>query len=959
METSCKSLVQENQEVVRELISEDDARTVPALSNLHILEMPDSLFLHIFSYLPFSSIGTISQVCRRWHQISYDELLWRSVFLGHYKLPSKTVMPVKAKSWRSEFKRLYYHTPAVLSEERKEHKDEVLHVSFSHDGTKFATCSKDGYFKVWQCTHPVELLFKMDMKSTFSWKFTQFSQFNETDTCLLVSGVYFGRLSTSGEIAVFNLQDGFKMQCRVTNKPYDVFGAWYDNDHLLSGTLYWTGDFNSVSAVWLSKASQEVESEIESVSMVLYRFENVNSSSIRLLHVAEIEQDEEMTDKSVDEFSDANTRSNSLGPEDRVSSDSEPDNRKNFFHNQNKGQPEADKTSILDHLLRKVIAEDEFDIENEDKTDDEDEIAEDDLCEQDSCDRFESARDSLTPADDAVCCLLDSDAGASGGSFQSEVSDQCPAAQSFGPCHAVTGCCPVVCKTQVSKDCPFTTNNMDLLSGMLDNSSRSPGMLDNSSRSPGMLDNSSRSPGMLDNSSRSPGLLDNSSRSPVMLDNSSRSPGHVPDSTLPCTLWNKNSIMYCSDSDSNCSRNCSQVETVPSQGGSDTSVNTPAKSVGQNIGSMLARAASCDLDIWDTDSAMEELMRDTELHATASSSHQGHTERPCHPCSSVPPHQKETPPHCSIPGSKNHSPSDVPCNDNTRPPGVDNNSNNISTLPYQAPINLDLHAKQGCCNHISHSIATQTEGLVSPASSFHSLSHMSHSSSLSRDLGQSTPREKLLIYTWGSETYIPHKIGIKRMRWTDFSKGEVTARRSSMLLPDVMENLHNMAGNRRDKPDVTIEMHGHIVGLSLSPDHKFLYVNCRPWPQNYIISDPQESPPLAQEVEISTIDLTTFKFVGPVLRSHKAYTHSDECFFLNLDVSEHYVASGAEDRQGYLWDRHYGMPLYRFPHRNVVNCVAVNPQDSEQLVTVSDDYTFKVWISRCRAKQLAQVKSGV
>lgn len=71
---------------------------------------------------------------------------------------------------------------------------------------------------------------------------------------------------------------------------------------------------------------------------------------------------------------------------------------------------------------------------------------------------------------------------------------------------------------------------------------------------------------------------------------------------------------------------------------------------------------------------------------------------------------------------------------------------------------------------------------------------------------------------------------------------------------------------------------------------RYLYVNCRPWPKNYIISDPQESPPLAQEVEISTIDLTTFNFVGPVLRSHKAYTHSDECFFLNLDVSDDYVA---------------------------------------------------------------------
>lgn len=40
----------------------------------------------------------------------------------------------------------------------------------------------------------------------FSWKYTQFSQFNETDTLLLVSGVHFGTPhSTSGEIAVFNL----------------------------------------------------------------------------------------------------------------------------------------------------------------------------------------------------------------------------------------------------------------------------------------------------------------------------------------------------------------------------------------------------------------------------------------------------------------------------------------------------------------------------------------------------------------------------------------------------------------------------------------------------------------------------------------------------------------------------------------------------------------------------------
>ncbi len=39
----------------------------------------------------------------------------------------------------------------------------------------------------------------------FTWKYTQFSNFNESDTLLLVSGVHFGNMSTSGEIAIFSL----------------------------------------------------------------------------------------------------------------------------------------------------------------------------------------------------------------------------------------------------------------------------------------------------------------------------------------------------------------------------------------------------------------------------------------------------------------------------------------------------------------------------------------------------------------------------------------------------------------------------------------------------------------------------------------------------------------------------------------------------------------------------------
>lgn len=51
------------------------------------------------------------------------------------------------------------------------------------------------------------------MKSSkyFAWEYTQFSEFNESDTLLLVSGVYeFGVYSTAGEIAIFSLQSNKK-----------------------------------------------------------------------------------------------------------------------------------------------------------------------------------------------------------------------------------------------------------------------------------------------------------------------------------------------------------------------------------------------------------------------------------------------------------------------------------------------------------------------------------------------------------------------------------------------------------------------------------------------------------------------------------------------------------------------------------------------------------------------------
>lgn len=59
-------------------------------------------------------------------------------------------------------------------------------------------------FQVWHAGYPARVKYYADMKE-FQWKYTQYSQFNDSDSLLLVSGVHFGSHSTSGEIAVFSL----------------------------------------------------------------------------------------------------------------------------------------------------------------------------------------------------------------------------------------------------------------------------------------------------------------------------------------------------------------------------------------------------------------------------------------------------------------------------------------------------------------------------------------------------------------------------------------------------------------------------------------------------------------------------------------------------------------------------------------------------------------------------------
>lgn len=64
-------------------------------------------------------------------------------------------------------------------------------------------------------------------------------------------------------------------------KPYDICGAWYSDQHFLSGDVHRMGHLISQSVLWLNKASQETASEHIPIMNQMFRFYNCNGSFVR------------------------------------------------------------------------------------------------------------------------------------------------------------------------------------------------------------------------------------------------------------------------------------------------------------------------------------------------------------------------------------------------------------------------------------------------------------------------------------------------------------------------------------------------------------------------------------------------------------------------------------------------------------------------------------------------------
>lgn len=562
----------------------------------------------------------------------------------------------------------------------------------------FSSCSRDGFVKVWSTESvPTKVKYSSDMKF-YSWNYTQYSQFNESDTLLLVSGVHFGAHTASGEIAVFNIEDNFQLQCRVLNKPYDIFGTWYTDSYLISGRLHFLGHLVSCSALWLNKAWQESESERKPIIKRMFKFYNKNASSIRTVMVANCLTDDNESHDCVSDKANSSQSNSSNNTLNNISGDNS-----NSDINQ-RGNPVWSQFSSTNR-------------------------------------RFKSLQ---TPPSDG------------------QQIDYW-GAQSHEAC---TNESPI----RYSSEYRSQQQRYRKRTNFKDSKN---------------------------------------------LSNETDSDNDFDDPPLP---WNEEWLKL-----------------------SDDELN--------------------DNVVSNNDNSIDKSIDEQKLL-----------------CSRTPSSEEES----------------------------DSKSNKI------------------LCNS-----------------------------------------DKLLVFTAGSQTYTPHQIGIKRIKPFQFQEFITETASLSQRLAERKQEHENqgMAASPNwheeesvshlfDKIDHVIDLKGHIIGMGLSPDHRYLYVNSRSWPENATIDHPLHPPPIAQQIDIHIIDLVTCKKVGNMLRSHKAYTPNDECFFIFLDVSEQFVASGAEDNSGYIWDRHYGNCLGKLPHNDIVNSVAFNPLDPEMLVTASDDFTLKIWRSKYKMNLL-------
>ena len=163
--------------------------------------------------------------------------------------------PTPTHSWKCEAFRDRVMAPTRLAHVLKGHSDEVLCVSFNNDGSRLASCSRDGTTRIHSVSPSLEeadciLVIQHragDVPCRVSWSFD--------DTLLLVStearnGNIF---DYDAHVSVYNSETG-KRLIKRTNIPFDVCASWIPRTHSFihgdSLSVSPRGTYHQTLAVW-------------------------------------------------------------------------------------------------------------------------------------------------------------------------------------------------------------------------------------------------------------------------------------------------------------------------------------------------------------------------------------------------------------------------------------------------------------------------------------------------------------------------------------------------------------------------------------------------------------------------------------------------------------------------------------------------------------------------------------
>ncbi len=99
--------------------------------------------VEIFKQLPVKDLISCSLVSKAWHEAANDILLWKQLLVKDFAIKKKHLANKPNDcDFKSEYIRLCDEGPSVLLQTLESHKDEVLDLAFSKDGTEMVSCSR-------------------------------------------------------------------------------------------------------------------------------------------------------------------------------------------------------------------------------------------------------------------------------------------------------------------------------------------------------------------------------------------------------------------------------------------------------------------------------------------------------------------------------------------------------------------------------------------------------------------------------------------------------------------------------------------------------------------------------------------------------------------------------------------------------------------------------------------------